>query len=462
MTDFNLDPEYTTGEPTAHQRRRPSRVAAIAASAALVAGLGGFFVGHSAGSPASKAKPAAESNTSSETAGSNPTATPSTAAPAPPYGASASDSKSAISGGGGGQYSQGAYPEEPLELLGERTTPTGITLRAHRQVYGVEMMTPYGDQFGGWTPAGWCFPTGNLRISISTSQSVNLGWAPWYTEPKGGVAVSTVAGGYVEGSPVFGAVVQVGADATSVTFTTASGLTDSTAPSNGIALLAVNGPIEENFSVVITNGDGSSTTLSSADLTSSNSYDDSGYRQACEPPPPVLPPAGEQPADPAAAEAAVRAAWALARDFGAVDPDVRASYIEDTTGIAEAWDAVNNGEFAEAAKGSTSTITELVFTSPTEAWFRYDITSSIVNYNDRYGIAHLSAAGVWQFTRQTVCQDLQLVPNAVCSPAVDTLYPPSAANDPRYGGGIVPIEGGVGVGISGEGDVAVTPPCCKK
>ena len=460
MTDFNLDPDYTTVEPTAHQRSRPSRVTAIAASAALVAGLGGFFVGHSSGSPTSKAKPAAESSSAPEAPSAN--STPSTAAPAPQYGAASNDSKSAVAGGGGGQYSQGAYPEEPLELIGERTTATGITLRAHRQNYGAEMMAPYGDQFNGWTPAGWCFPTGNLRISISSSHSVNLGWAPWYTEPKGGVAVSTVAGGYVEGSPVFGAVVQVGADATSVSFTTASGLTDSATPSNGIVLLAVNGPIEETFSVVITNGDGSSTSLDSADLAGSNSYDDSGYREACEPPPPVLPPAGEQPGDPAAAEAAVRAAWTLARDFGAVDPDVRASYIEDTTGIAEAWDAISNGEFAEAANGSTSTIAELVFTSPTEAWFRYDIKSSIVNYNDRYGIAHLNAAGVWQFTRQTVCQDLQLVPNAACSPMVDTLYPPSAANDPRYGGGIVPIDAGIGVGISGEGDVAVTPPCCKK
>ena len=440
MTDFNLDPDYTTGEPTAHQRRRPSRVGAIAASAALVAGLGGFFVGHSAGSPTGKAKPTTEASGTKDPAPAD--STPNTAAPAPPYGASSADSK--MAGGGGGQYSQGAYPEQALELLGERTTASGITLRAHRQDYGTEMMAPYGDQFNGWTPAGWCFPTGNLRISIVTSNSAHLGWAPWYTEPKGGVAVSTVSGGYVEGSPVFGAVVQVGPNATSVTFTTTSGLTDSAAPSNGIALLGVSGPIEENFSVVISNGDGTSTTLNSADLASLNPYDDSGYREACEPPPPVLPPAGEQPLDPAAAEAAVREAWTLARDFGAVDPAVRASYIDDTTGMAEAWDAISNGEFAEAAKGSTSTIAELVFTSPTEAWFRYDITSSIVNFNDRYGIAHLSAAGVWQFTRQTVCQDLQLVPNAVCSPMVDTLYPPSAANDPRYGGGVVPVgEDGV-------------------
>ena len=112
---------------------------------------------------------------------------------------------------------------------------------------------------------------------------------------------------------------------------------------------------------------------------------------------------------------------------------VRVSFVDDGTGLAAAWEALQAGQYGEAARTSTRTITDLVFTSPTEAWFRYDIETSIMNFYNRYGMAKLNADGRWQITRQTMCQDVALAPGFGCDPPVDQLLPPSAANDPRYG-----------------------------
>ena len=430
-------------------RSPASRIAALAACTALVAGLGGFLIGRTSGSSdQSKVKAGAsvaESSTSdARTSGAN------TPGAAPTANDSMGDSKigsSSARPGGGGMYSPNAYEEPKQELIAERTTANGITMRAHLQDYGTAS-NPWVGQFGSWTPAGWCFPTGNLRISIVTASAVNISGASWFSEPKGGSAISTFSAGYAEGSPVFGAAVQVGTGITSVTFTTASGLTDTAAVVRGVALLAVNGPIEQDFTVTLTSADGTTSSQSNADL--SLPYDGSDYAAACEPPPPALPSAGVQPADAAAAEAAVRDSWKVARDFNNTDSAARLARIDDTTGIADAWKALSTGDFAEAAKTSSTTIQDFVFSSPTEAWFRYDVTTSMGNFTNRYGKALLGDDGVWRITRQTVCQDLGLAPGSQCTPPVDNLYPPSAANDPRYG------QGGV-IGISSEPRPAVDP-----
>jgi hypothetical protein len=440
-SESTLSPNVANVELAAPHKRRVSRVGAIAACAALLAGLGGFLLGRTSGrtSHSSAAITAGANDAAGQSAGSTPgrdigatadaNATAGTTAPAAIPMGDAKSSAASVNGGSGGQYSPGAYAEPAQTLVAQRTTSTGITLRAHRQDFG-ESQTPYQGQFGSWQPAGWCFPTGQLRISIVTSNAANIGGAPWYTDPKGGIAVATFSAGYVESSPVFGAAVQVGADVSSVTLTTASGSSDTTAPTKGLALLAINGPIEDSFTVALTNNDGTTTTHTSGELTSPASNDD--YQAACMPPPPALPPAGDQPADPVAAEAAVRESWRISRDFGGTDPSVRVGYVDDSTGIEDAWKSLSTGPYADVAKTSSMTIKDFVFTSPTEAWFRYDIVTSITNFNDRYGTAHLGTDGVWRITRQTVCQDLALAPGTQCSPTVQNVLPPSAANDPRY------------------------------
>jgi hypothetical protein len=416
-------------------RRGRLRIVTIGVAVAVLTGAIGFVVGRAATPSPSVAVivPAAPSPTNGAPQTEATTVSEGTDAPADtavaesPASAEESASMDASSpSAGAGMYTSSAWEEPQQELLAERSRPDGVTMRVHVTRYP-EQTYPASD---GWTPAGWCYPSGDLRVGVATPTSVNISWAPFYAEPRDGLAVTTFASGYAEGSPMFGAVVQVGADVESVTFTTASGLTDSAIPANGVALLLVPGPIEQQFSVTVSRTDGSDTTRGVDELT--EMWADDEYRAACEPPPPALPAAGEQPADPAAAHAAVLEAWRIAHDFADAEPELRRSFVDDDTGLAEAWEALQNGEYAEAANSATADIDELVFTSPTEAWFRYDILTSITNFTNRYGMARLGADGVWRITRQTICQDIALAPGYGCAPTVATLFPPSAVGDPRY------------------------------
>lgn len=427
---------------------------AIGTAVALALGVVGFAGGrlsapdHSrTASGADTAQPATSSVPAEATAATDApailvpdTASPITEAPAETtiVGSESSDSAmaSTASGGGasgiGGQYSAGAYEEPAMDLISERTTADGIVIRAHRS-RADEGMYPYEPwpeaEFGDWKPASWCFPTGNLRLSIVSVDAVNLGWAPWYSEPKDGVSVSTFAAGYVESNPVFAMAVQVAPGATGVTVTTADGRTDTAAPSGDVALLAVAGPIAEDFTVTVQRPDGD-TSVTAEQLT--ETWSSVSYREACEPPPPALPPAGEQPADPDAARTAIDQSWQVARSFGDTTQTDRLAFVDDPTGVAEAWQAIQDGDYADAANSSTSTIRELVFTSPTEAWVRYDIASSVTNFPNRYGIVRLGDDGVWRVTRATICQDIMLVPDGACEPGVELVLPPSAESDPRF------------------------------
>ena len=420
--------------PDVRSQRRGRRAVVVATAAALVAGTSGFLLGRStdhAGRgvgavPTTEAAPAVSSATTSPV-GTTETL-PTTTVLGLPAGSDAAQSGSAKTAGvAGGMYVPSAYEEQQMKLIATRTTPSGVVMRVHLNRYQDNPYTLGGPP--GWQPAAWCYPQGDLRVSIIAPDSINLAYAAWYETLKDGLSVTTFASGYPEGSPIFGALAQVDPDVAQVTMTTASGLTDSTAPIDGLALLEVAGGIEQDLTFTVTKADGSSTTTPVGELTTP--YATAEYHAACDPPPPALPEAGEQPSDPNATEASVRANWAIVHDF-AGDAQSRRSYVDDDTGVAEAWTALQNGDYADAAKASTADIAELVFTSPAEAWFRYDVLTPITNFYDRYGIAHLGADGVWIFTRQTICQDISLAPGFGCTPPVDALLPPSAAADPRY------------------------------
>ena len=207
----------------------------------------------------------------------------------------------------------------------------------------------------------------------------------------------------------------------------------STSPTNGLALLAVDGVIADTFTVSVTHADGTTTKPSSiagqqgANLAASASE----YNDNCQPPP-ALPAAGEEPADAVAAEAALRDAFAKVYSLGHAPLVDNSAYIDDITGVAVASQRLITGPFVDAGKSSDATIKVLVFISPSEAWFRYDLATSTSSFSNRYAQAHLGADGLWTITRQTICQDLALAPGAECSPAVTTLLAPSAATDPRH------------------------------
>ena len=75
-------------------------------------------------------------------------------------------------------------------------------------------------------------------------------------------------------------------------------------------------------------------------------WDDPELQESCTPPPPALPDAGEQPTDPTAAEAEVRAAMSTLYGFGG-SGEVGTELLDDPTGVAEAREQVRAGGFAE-------------------------------------------------------------------------------------------------------------------
>ena len=347
------------------------------------------------------------------------------------------DSDFGVRSSGGPGYA--AFGSQPMETLVERTTDTGFALRVQLgQTWDMGLDGDWGA--GDWRPAPWCFESGQLRVAMTGNGVIDVGGVPWYAEPFNGRAVSSLLLGGNDGSPQWVVIVQAPADVTTVRATFADGATDAAAPQGGIAVLTVPGQaptqITEGestyfmdptatFEVAFEGG------AEPAVITSDGvgTWGDTEFRASCTPPPPALPEPGEQPADPAAAEAEVRAA--MTNLYGAIGRETDGSgLIDDPTGVAEAREQVQAGGFADDAAGASATIDELVFTAPGEAWFRYSIDTQGNDFDNRYGIAVL-VDGVWKITRATICQDLSLA-GGDCGGGWESIHPPGAFPDEEY------------------------------
>lgn len=328
-----------------------------------------------------------------------------------------------------------AYGDGETTLLTERVTDDGLVLRAH---LGPVWEEEWGEPgFDGWQPPGWCFESGQVRVALGGGESagneiIDVGSVSWWSEPFQGRAISWVTLGRVDGNPHRVVVVQVPDGTTSVTVEFGDGASDTAVPENGVAVLAVAGApttvvhdegdytwLEEtpDFSVTFAGGD-EPLTVDDAHL---GTWSDPEFQASCSPPPPELPDPGEQPADAAAAEAEI--VELMSRIYGD-DAFDTADGIDDPTGVAEARDAVAAGGFEEAAASAEAVVEELVFTTPTDAWFRYRIDTSMGSFRDRFGQAVL-VDGAWKVTRATICQDLAMAGGS-CEPWVDAIQPPAA------------------------------------
>lgn len=332
-----------------------------------------------------------------------------------------------LAGSGGPGY--GYFGTTASELIFERTTETGLTLRAHLGELWPNDAFGYGAD--GWTPPSGCFQSGELRIAIAGNGIIDVGSVGWYEEPFNGQAVSWVPLGSSDGQPMWVVVVQAPPGTTEVTVIFEDGGQDTAVPQDGVAVLAVpntNPPTEQYvvqtpvFDVTFTGG-ADPASLGSDEL---NNWDNPGFAAACSPPPPALPNPGEQPADPATAEAEV---VALMNGLYGEDrePGSGSTFLEDDTGVAEAREQVAEGGFSGEADTAKAVVEELVFTDPDETWFRYRVETSGTGLSDRYGIAVL-IDGTWLITRNTVCQDLSMA-GGDCGGGWYTNVPPSARLD---------------------------------
>ncbi len=308
----------------------------------------------------------------------------------------------------------GYFPAE-LGLVYERTVLDGIRVRVQR---GGNYETFEDDS--GWQPAHFCYPTGEGRVTFAGPDIVDVGWWGWYTELLGEVAIQPTGVGWADGRPLRAVVVQASPNVTEVAITWPDGAADRAPVVGGIAVLVAEG--EEDYSashrlklqVVTAEG---TRDLTPAELDPNRDPD---WRAACQPAPPALPAAGEPPADPAAAEAALRDRFDLIWDRS-VPLEDKPGLLDDRTGIDAATEQVYAGSLAESADSAVHVIEELVFTSPTQAWFRYGIDTINGYFGDRFGYADL-VDGVWVFPRDLVCQDLALA-GGDCSPTWEPIHP---------------------------------------
>jgi len=135
-----------------------------------------------------------------------------------------------------------------------------------------------------------------------------------------------------------------------------------------------------------------------------------------------LPPPGEQPADPIGAEANIRERFALAVDPTIPFGDKPDDLFDSALGIEQAIDEALNGPNAGYIRDARYEIVDLVFTSPTEAWFEYDLEALGVMFRS-FGRATL-AGEAWQISRNTICQDLAQA-GAICEPSAAAETPPA-------------------------------------
>jgi hypothetical protein len=253
-----------------------------------------------------------------------------------------------------------------------------------------------------------------FQDSIGTSQG------SWYTEPRNGLNPTLFSSGFAEGTPFRVLVLQVAADVTSVAVRFNDGAADVGQPAKGWLALAVPGAQEGRFDLTVQD----STGVRVVGWRDFAQMGDATWQQECNPPPPALPPAGEQPADAAAAEQTVRDRFDLLWDASTPREDKPDDLLDDWTGVTEASAAVFDGGFAEAAKSAEHIVTGFVFASPTVAWFMYDIRTINGNFTNRFGYATL-IDGSWRLSRDVICQDLALA-GAQCLPSSNTIQPPAS------------------------------------
>ncbi len=305
------------------------------------------------------------------------------------------------------------YTGQPMQVLARRTSPTGVAMVLYN--YGPLGGVP-GPTTGGWAPAPWCNPTSSYRLTSALGSSVSVSNGPLYAATDE-VRAMLHAAGDADGTPYRVMLVQAPAGTTQVSVRFGDGATDTAPVTDGYALLATTGPFHGKFSLTLTGG-GPLRVVDWSQIIVESSV---RWQRACLPPPPGLPqPGPEQPADADAARNVIREQFSVLFQSGK-PIDERLIALDDPTGVAAAMDEVNHGQFAEAAAKATYVLGDVVFATPTQAWFEYTLVANGSTFTGRFGEANLTG-GVWKISRATICQDLALGAGT-CQPVVDPVNP---------------------------------------
>ena len=333
----------------------------------------------------------------------------------------------ALWGGDGGFFAEGTAVLMPEAVPVPAPAPVDVTTTV---IAPVSADVTDADSNG---LADVCEPIGDLTAWAISDRDITQGGTAWTEGHIGGFWPTTMWGG--PGSRLFGIVVQVDPDVTLVRLVGPDGTTDEMAPVRGAVVVAIEAPAAmmdddgmwdetmlRGIAVTAERADGSSERVATRQFEQGHpAWSMTGVCQqpggemvdfeivpASTMPEVTLPAAGEQPADPAAADQAIRDALAAVMDTTRSDEE-RAGAVDDPVGLSDAFERVDEF-FGTLSTESQVEISELVFVAPDQAVFTFERTL------DRSPMAFLQGRarlldGVWKITRSTYCGEL---PPEIC------------------------------------------------
>jgi hypothetical protein len=353
----------------------------------------------------------------------------------------------------------------PSRLSGETASGTGSSPAAARLVagVGVETESPLGHAFdrdvdgtrirvyrasieppsvylpSWWTPPAWCYPNGTVQADVSTDAIVGIGRGNLYPELRDAdIGGSLTLIGAAEQHPMWIAVVQAPKDAARVRASFAGGATDEMTPVDGLAVLvgaatadstrtatqAQSAALEAFDANGASLGHGEATLYGFALADGSGGPATASDVAQCSVPTTLPPPGAAQPADPAAARAAIEQLYG--RRYDEITMDERLAQIDDPTGMREVFEKLEAGPYATAVKGATTMLKDLVFLSPTRAAV---LTDTEVQGYPSNAFSNQTAEvvlvdGMWKKARAGVCAALETGGSGVSCP-------PSASPPPK-------------------------------
>jgi hypothetical protein len=313
------------------------------------------------------------------------------------------------------------------------------------RVYRAAIELPTVDGPSWWTPPKWCFPNGTVQADVSNDAIVGLGRGSLYPELRdANVGGSLTLIGLAEQHPMWVAVVQAPKDAARVRATFAGGATDEMAPVDGLAVLVGAASADSTYttpqaqSAAVEAFDGNGASLGRGEATlygfalaygaaaAAGGLDTptSSDTAQCAAPTTLPPPGTEQPADPAAARAAIERLYG--HGYDEITMDERLARIDDPSGMREVFEQLQSGPYGSVVEGSTVVLKDLVFLSPTRAAVLTDTqvpTYPAGAFANQVGEVVL-VAGTWKNTRATVCAALENGGSGVSCPPGSATPPP--------------------------------------
>ena len=201
----------------------------------------------------------------------------------------------------------GTPTDRPSATVFVRTTPDGTRLDVRANRFGSPDAAAPTDLAAASAPSGACVPAGELYVGVRTDAAVGQVRDLRYDEvPAGTVVASGSVVGVAEGEPRWVVVAQVAPGVSDVRATFPDGHRDHLAPVDGIVVLTAR--VADGFDLATVDTAASPLRIEAVDQRDVVAAKTASVAGTCVPT--RLPaPGAEQPADPAAARAAVESAW---------------------------------------------------------------------------------------------------------------------------------------------------------